>query len=440
MNKSFILLALASIVIVNKADAQLTATSVDNGNWTSTSTWDCSGVPCVPTAGYDVTIATNVTLDMNFEVLSASNSLTINAGASLVQDATPRAISIISTGSVTSSGDLTVATFSLAVAGGTFTTSGFGASTITTLSNLGTVQNDATMSIAGGSNYGTFTNGKTLNLSIFSNFGTFTNNQNITFTDITNLAGGTFTNANGSSMNGTNFVNLGTLTNNGYINLSINFSSLGGITYNNGSIIPFNDCYTNGSFVNSASGFLAVGNDYVNGDTTNIFNGVMINDGRIEVGNDFVNVDTIQGTGYICVAAGSVNTGWFLGTFDFCDTTILTSGDTVDVNIGLIESGITTCTGTACFTLNPLGIENISNHNSIKIYPNPAGDMLYIEIEKHQTLRFELFNVAGQQVLSINESSGSHFSVDLSSLKGGCYLLKSTDKDGSYTSQIIVKQ
>jgi len=439
MKKTFVLFAIACVLIMNNAMGQLTAVSVANGNWTSSSTWDCSGLPCVPTAGYDVTINTAVILDMDFVVLNISNSLTINAGGTLIEDATPRSITISSTGSVTSAGDLTVSNFTLL--SGTFTTSGNGATNITDLSNSGVVQNGATMTATNtvNSNGFSITNSKTLTLTNFMNLGTFTNDMTMLFSDITNSSTGTFTNSGGSTMIGTNFLNLGTLTNNGYMSMT-DFTSWGGVTYNNLSIIPSNNCWTNGSFWNSASGFISVGNDYAHGDTTSLFNGWMTNDGRIEVGNDFGNFDTIKGSGSICVADLSLNAGWFLGTFDFCDTTSLLSGGSVDLNTGVIDSSISNCTGTACFTLDPLGIENTIAQQLIKIYPNPAGDQLNIQLEKNETVRFELFNVAGQQVLDIDEGYGSHFSIDLSGLKAGCYLLKSTNADGAYVSQVIVKQ
>ncbi|MEQ1744485.1 MAG: GEVED domain-containing protein [Saprospiraceae bacterium] len=62
--------------------------SIANGNWSSTSTWDCG---CVPGPSDNVTVAHNVTLDVDIEVVGPF-SLTINAGKSLVGNSTGRRI------------------------------------------------------------------------------------------------------------------------------------------------------------------------------------------------------------------------------------------------------------------------------------------------------------------------------------------------------------
>jgi len=441
MTKTLLLFALASVLTMNNAIAQLTASSIANGNWTSTSTWDCG---CVPTAGYDVTVVTAVILDTNFQIIIAANSLVVNVGGSIIEDATPRQITMTAAGTITNAGDINITDMSLTT--GTFTNTGNGSATISSFYSSGIVLNEATMTLtnATNANGGTFTNNQFLNFTNFTNIGTFTNNLTVNFTDITNTSTGSFTVTNNATMTGTDMLNQGTFTNSGYINL-VDFSSIGGITTNSRSIIPSNDCFTTGSFLNNASGFLAVGNDYLNGDTLSLAQGVMTNAGIIEVGNDFTNLDTITGPGDICIARNSFNSGWVLGTLDFCDTTSVTGGS-FDVDIGLIESGITNCMGTfSCFTLDPMspipvGIEEQVFEAGIKVYPNPSANFIIIQVEGQKNLEFQVFNSAGQLVLRADENTGSDFTLDISSLALGCYLLKSTDETGAYDANVFVKQ
>ncbi len=83
---------------LTSAYAQCTYTSVaGGGNWSNPATWIVTGVGCssTPTSTSTIIITSNVILDQNFTVVSmASNhgSITINAGASLVEGSAARTL------------------------------------------------------------------------------------------------------------------------------------------------------------------------------------------------------------------------------------------------------------------------------------------------------------------------------------------------------------
>lgn len=82
-------------------------------------------------------------------------------------------------------------------------------------------------------------------------------------------------------------------------------------------------------------------------------------------------------------------------------------------DIGAIESEA----GWPCST----GIIN-SGQNGIKIYPNPAKDMLNIESTGTEPFTIEIFSINGRLIMH-ERSSGETILMDVSSLKNGIYLI-----------------
>ena len=69
-------LIVASLLICSIDGFGITITSVNTGNWTTNSTWDCN---CTPGTGDDVVISNNKTVTLNSH--TTANSLTINSGS-----------------------------------------------------------------------------------------------------------------------------------------------------------------------------------------------------------------------------------------------------------------------------------------------------------------------------------------------------------------------
>ncbi|MBO6117746.1 MAG: T9SS type A sorting domain-containing protein, partial [Bacteroidales bacterium] len=83
------------------------------------------------------------------------------------------------------------------------------------------------------------------------------------------------------------------------------------------------------------------------------------------------------------------------------------------------------------------GIEDVNGNASINIYPNPAKDVITLDIE-HLTLNnadaVVIFNTAGQVVYKSNIQNQIS-QIDVSSLKNGVYYIKV----GNTTKKLIIK-
>jgi hypothetical protein len=85
-------------------------------------------------------------------------------------------------------------------------------------------------------------------------------------------------------------------------------------------------------------------------------------------------------------------------------------------------------------TLSGEGFNEIAS-NSIRIYPNPANDRLYIET---QTLTIEIYDVYGRrQNLKNSETQKLRNSIDISELNSGVYFVKIKNEDGEVVKRFI---
>ena len=75
------------------------------------------------------------------------------------------------------------------------------------------------------------------------------------------------------------------------------------------------------------------------------------------------------------------------------------------------------------------------NGKEIKIYPNPAENMLHIS--GADITHVEVFNIMGQSVLRINENFGA---VDISPLQNGIYFVRLKIAEGEKTVKLVVKK
>lgn len=80
-----------------------------------------------------------------------------------------------------------------------------------------------------------------------------------------------------------------------------------------------------------------------------------------------------------------------------------------------------------------------------KIYPNPATENVFIEIqsENNEQFSFEILNLKGQKIFydSYDIAEGQNrISIDLTGIAKGNYLLKVKNKSGVFISRTIIKQ
>lgn len=90
----------------------------------------------------------------------------------------------------------------------------------------------------------------------------------------------------------------------------------------------------------------------------------------------------------------------------------------------------------ASYPYFPSGIEE-GLAASIKIYPNPVEDVLYIEIGK-DAMKVEIYNAYGQRV--ITQRSSGKVSFSMAHLSAGTYFLRATNEAGDTASFVTVKK
>lgn len=328
-------------------------TATSIANGNWTSPMTWGGTPPLP--GATVIINHAVTMDIDYGY--NSGSITINTSGSLIGNSSMRAFAV-SGGTLTVNGTFNiprVALFSGAI------------------SNSGTIISDSLFNQATFQNMG----GGAINAPQFmiGTGGKFTNNGTVT---------------------ATNFLNVDTVTNNGTINS--------------------NDFMNTKRFINSASGVISLGFDFLNADslsTTAIFT----NNGSINVGHDWENRSQINGSGKFCVAIDTYNSGAITGTLDFCDQT----GGSFDLNTGTVAGTVTYCQF-SCSAGQP----EISKTETINTFPNP-NDGLFLITSNTNFSSIEIIDFLGRTIQTIIPE-GVQTEINLQNQPNGIYFCKIRNK------------
>lgn len=104
-----------------------------------------------------------------------------------------------------------------------------------------------------------------------------------------------------------------------------------------------------------------------------------------------------------------------------------------------LETGGTLTMLKVATTAPGLSIENVQAENKLRIYPNPAKNILNVELEESATLTLQVFSIDGR-LLQTEKASGKTTALNVSNLPAGQYLLKATDAEGDAGQQIFVVQ
>jgi hypothetical protein len=352
-----------------------TATSVANGNWLNPMTWDCF---CIPLPGYSISINHQVTLDTDF--MFTTGDIVINSGGSLFQDMQNRNIWVAGSGYLSNSGTLNIKNLLYEGTNGS-------------LMNAGMLTTGNLHLSTGFDNIGEAVADSLMNNSSINNYG--------------NIQATAFTNTH-------NFVNSGTSNFSDFLNNGFFQNELGIIEVNN-------NLWNQGTILNGSASKILIGNSLLNSNPFS-FDARIVNNAYIYISNSFYNHDTISGgaSGYIQVVDTSFNSGYFFGTFDFCDLTPPAAAPFVDINTGVIEAGITWC---AQQSVKMYGAKEM------KLFPNPVSDILHFKIESFSEGTISIYNSFGEKVLhqSISIPYGT---LDLTHFSGGIYFFVAEDLAG----------
>ena len=126
-----------------------------------------------------------------------------------------------------------------------------------------------------------------------------------------------------------------------------------------------------------------------------------------------------------------------LGSITNSDTNISIKDGAGSYDKFVIFSGSRIFSGVVNYTTGTTGMQESLNARSIEVYPNPASNVLNLEIGTG-TANIAIFDAVGNTVL-VDQHQGGHLQLNVEELEAGIYnLLIETDK--TRTSKVFVKE
>lgn len=158
-----------------------------------------------------------------------------------------------------------------------------------------------------------------------------------------------------------------------------------------------------------------------------------INGNSYNADNNFGNGDEINSSGWFCVYNETGDAFEVVDNNDFTEYTIM-----VCEYFGS-EGNEIYITDTAYYNPN-VGYTGGGNINSVsqnlQIYPNPASDIININIDENIN-HLVIYDYTGKAILELNEVTDKQ--VDVSNLSKGIYLIEVTTNTGIYSQKLIIE-
>ncbi len=85
------------------------------------------------------------------------------------------------------------------------------------------------------------------------------------------------------------------------------------------------------------------------------------------------------------------------------------------------------------------GVSELADYNQMNIYPNPANDELYVELNKEINGLIEIYDVMGKKMISKKINNEIIHKIDLNSLPNGIHFVKVIDEGKVYSIGKVVK-
>jgi hypothetical protein len=381
--------------------AQQTVTSVMNGMATNPLTWDCI---CLPAAGDTIIIQHDVALNIDYGVMGGA--LRVDPVGSLVEIGA-RGLSVSGSGQLEIFGYFEVS--AVLIGAGSSATNG------------GTVMSDQGWSIHGsmvsnGSMYG-------LDSLLITIDGELQANDTVQAGAVANLGGLTgispvyqfnrMYNAGLMELFGGSLTVAGDMLNAGDLSL-------------NNANVSIGDDFGNMSDM-TLSGFMNVGDNFYNADTTGLLTPTLTLSGAIHT-RDWYNEGQISGTGRFCVQDTTINLGGSVqGTVDLCDQSpTVAVPPFVDLNTGSFGSGVTFCAVGAC----TVGVPDGPRMGTLTLRRTDA-DHLLVMIERGRLQDIHLVDPAGRVLPTAYQPMDAGVVIGLGSLRAGAYSVRCIYRDGS---------
>ena len=84
----------------------------------------------------------------------------------------------------------------------------------------------------------------------------------------------------------------------------------------------------------------------------------------------------------------------------------------------------------------PLGINESVTTNQISIYPNPANEVITVNVANESLSRIEIYDITGKLVLT-QTTTQQETTIDIKDLNSGMYLINIISEDAKYSERII---
>jgi len=101
-------------------------------------------------------------------------------------------------------------------------------------------------------------------------------------------------------------------------------------------------------------------------------------------------------------------------------------------------SELTSYHSSGCNPIIGTGADDNPEAGHLKIYPNPASQLLYIEAERRLD-KIIMYNALGQRIQILNEVDGNQAAIDIVQLAGGVYYIRIEFESGRTLIRKIIK-
>lgn len=118
--------------------------------------------------------------------------------------------------------------------------------------------------------------------------------------------------------------------------------------------------------------------------------------------------------------------GDITGTFSAVTTTNSDIVTTISYDATEVEVEVT----------DVLSTDNLDFNNQVKIYPNPAKDVLNIDTNNQEITSVAIYNILGSRVLALNEVTNN--TINVSNLKNGVYLVRIEALNNTITKKVVI--
>ena len=89
-------------------------------------------------------------------------------------------------------------------------------------------------------------------------------------------------------------------------------------------------------------------------------------------------------------------------------------------------------------SVNPTKIEDVDKREKLTIYPNPAGNKIFLNQTSYVGISINILSLSGGKVLTINHLSSNE--IDISSLRSGLYLIKFNKESETITKKLVIQK